>query len=125
MTKSDDQWDWGDMDEPKTFDPVEPISPRERVLLQAVEAITKQRNNTYGPPTQDFDRIANALTALGFRFDPHNDGGQNGGALEGHHVAMIQIVLKLSRATWSPAHEDNWIDIAGYAGCGFECVEDK
>lgn len=122
MTSEDDPWDWPAMDDAERVAVNKGPSAREKVLLQAIEATTKQRNNTYGPPTQDFDRVANMLTAVGFRFDPLNDGGKSGGALESHHVAMIQIILKLSRATWSPEHEDHWVDIAGYAGCGYECV---
>ena len=127
MTKADDNWDWGDMDKTVKETVPTPVAKtqREAVLQTAYEAITKQRNNTYGPPTQDFERIANMATALGFRFDPYNDGGKNGGALEAHHVAMFQIILKLSRATWSPEHMDHWVDISGYSACGYECVEEE
>ena len=35
-------------------------------------------------------------------------------------VAIMLIDLKTVRAWGNPAHEDNWIDIAGYAACGAE-----
>lgn len=87
---------------------------REEILEAATLAVTKERNNTYGPPTQDFDRTAKILTALGFRF--------NGDPIQPHHVAIIQIAVKLSRITWSPEHMDSWVDAAGYAACGWECA---
>jgi hypothetical protein len=90
------------------------LSPRTRVLRDAETAVTGDRNNTYGPPTQDFQRAADALTAFGFRVQ--------GGAVKSHHVAIIMAVLKLSRLMWSPETRDSWLDLAGYAACGHECV---
>lgn len=89
-------------------------SPRETLLLGAVEAVTKQRNNQYGPPTQDFDRTA-ALWSILFE-------GKGEDPFEAHDVAIALIALKLSRLTWNPYNQDSWLDVAGYAGCGWECV---
>lgn len=89
-------------------------SPRSRLLQDAESAVTGDRNNQYGPPTQDFQRTADALNALGFRV--------LGQPLESHHVAIIVSVLKLSRLMWSPETRDSWLDLAGYAACGHECV---
>lgn len=95
------------------------IAPRAKLLHGAVDAITRDRNNTYGPPTQDFTRAAAMLNAMGFQY------GEYGiESIEPHHIAMIMIALKLSRLVWSPENEDSWMDIAGYAGCGWECVDD-
>jgi len=30
--------------------------------------------------------------------------------------------LKVSRLSWRPDNPDSWVDIAGYAACGFECM---
>lgn len=90
-------------------------SPRASVLSEAIKITTGDRNNSYGPPTQDFQRTAEILTALGFA-------GPNGSAVKSHHVAMIIMAVKLSRLTWSPNKRDNWVDMAGYAGCGYECT---
>lgn len=38
-----------------------------------------------------------------------------------HDVALAMICLKLSRITWTPGQMDSWVDIAGYAACGWEC----
>lgn len=43
-----------------------------------------------------------------------------------HDVAAMMALLKVSRIAWSPNRADHWLDLAGYAACGFECtVEDN
>jgi hypothetical protein len=97
------------------------LTDREEVLRLATEATMKGRNNTYGPPTQDFTRAAEMMTAMGFTFI-NADGDVLD--IQPHHVGMLMIAVKLSRATWSPDHQDHWVDIAGYAACAYECVNE-
>ena len=52
-------------------------TPRGHLLKTADSLVNGDRNNQYGPPTQDFDRTANALTAMGYN-------GPGGRALVGH-----------------------------------------
>jgi len=89
-------------------------SYRVSVLREAEDAITGDRNNSYGPPTQDFARTAGVLNALGY--------SAPNGPLQPHDVAIMIAAVKLSRLMWSPDKKDSWIDLAGYAACGFECV---
>lgn len=93
-------------------------SERELLLNKAAEAVLKERNNLYGPPTQDFERIAKIWDIL---FNSPKPGHH----FQSHHVAMAMIVLKLSRLTWAPGHFDSWVDIAGYAACGWECAVEE
>lgn len=86
--------------------------PRAEVLEEASRLITGDRNNSYGPPDQDFVRTAAMWQAMGYR-------GPDGRDLRGSDVALLMIALKLSRATWQHKR-DNFTDIAGYAGCGHE-----
>jgi hypothetical protein len=88
---------------------------RAHVLDTARHLVLGPRNNEYGPPNQDFVRTVGALNALGYR----KIGDQ---ALEAHDLAIIITVVKLSRLMWSPEKDDSWIDVAGYAACGYECV---
>lgn len=97
-------------------------SPREEILNGALEAVMKQRNNTYGPPTQDFEVTASVLNSLGFR-RVNRDGSY--GFITSFHIAELMIALKLARLAWSPGHKDNWLDIAGYSACGWECVKEE
>lgn len=96
----------------------EPTPDPERVqpLRVAEQLITRDRNNTYGPPTQDFDRTARFWTIyleLKLKTDA---------VLEPHDVALMIDLLKTSRLVWSPGNFDSWCDKAGYVGCGWECV---
>ena len=85
---------------------------RTDVLYDAEHLINGDRNAQYGPPTQDFDRTAQMWSAyLGIRVSSHD-------------VAALMCLLKLSRIRWSPEKRDHWVDIAGYAACGWECAED-
>lgn len=95
------------------------VNGREKVIDAAREAVMFQRNNSYGPPTQDFNRSAALMSSLGFCV---MDAAGNVHDLEAHHVALIQICVKMSRVTWNPTHFDSWTDIAGYAACGYECT---
>lgn len=93
------------------------VSPRESLLDEAKQIIMGDRNSTYGPPTQDFQRSADAMTAMGYR--------SASGPIRAHDVAILVTLVKISRLQWSPEKRDHWTDIAGYAGCGWECVENE
>jgi hypothetical protein len=95
----------------------ETSTARGSVLEEAKQLINGDRNNQYGPPTQDFKRTADMATGFGFTV--------NGLPLQAHHVAVFMMLLKTSRLAWTPGKRDSWVDAAGYAGCGYECaVED-
>jgi Domain of unknown function (DUF6378)/Domain of unknown function (DUF4406) len=106
-----------------TFRPIDnPIpndSPRASALDEARQLITGDRNNQYGPPTQDFDRTARMATGYGFKFV---DEAGTIHDLKGHDVAIFMILLKTSRLAWTPTKRDSWVDTAGYSGCGYECA---
>ena len=87
----------------------------EEDILDTAARITRgDRNASYGPPDQDFQRTAGMWSALfGAKL-------QNGVTFEPRDVAMAMILLKCSRES----HQrklDNWVDIAGYARCGSKC----
>jgi hypothetical protein len=82
----------------------------EDVLEEALRLTTGDRNNSYGPPTQDFGRTAAMWSAI------------LGCEVKAKQVALCMIALKLSRATWA-SKRDNWTDIAGYARCGYLCEQ--
>lgn len=108
----DHGWEFHDCDipTPKT-------SPRAESLTRALQMITGDRNNQYGPPTQDFKRTAAMANGFGFQV--------NGEPLKSHHVAIFQILLKMSRLAWTPGKADSWDDVSGYAGCGHECAVEE
>jgi hypothetical protein len=84
------------------------MNPRTETLHKAEQLINQDRNNQYGPPTQDFTRTAQMWQAyLDHPIQPHD-------------VAALMCLLKLSRISWQPDNHDSWIDLAGYAACGWE-----
>lgn len=86
-------------------------NPRSHILAEADELVNGDRNNAYGPPSQDFARTAQMWSAY------------LGVPVEARDVAAMMAMLKLSRIRWSPERRDHWVDLAGYAACGWDCVQ--
>ncbi len=94
---------------------------REQCLKAAIDAVN-DRPNAYGPPEDNFSRVARLWNA-------HL---QNGGAhvadiytgeplpFEPVDVAIFLALVKIARLVESPNHADSWVDLAGYAACGAE-----
>ena len=40
-----------------------------------------------------------------------------------HQVPLAMIGIKIARLLDNPSHRDSWVDIAGYAAVGAECVD--
>lgn len=93
---------------PAEPEPEPPAPERVQPIREAEKLITGDRNNAYGEPDADFQRIAAMWSVI---FDR---------TFTAHEVALAMICLKLSRLTWSPGRYDSWTDIVGYAGCGWE-----
>lgn len=68
--------------------------------------IVAEREQDYGDASISFARIAALWTAhLNTEVTPND-------------VALMMILLKVSRTKTSPYKHDNWLDIAGYAHLG-------
>jgi hypothetical protein len=98
--------------------PLSSDSPRAEILDEAKHLITGDRNNQYGPPTQDFDRTAKLLNALGYRGPGDRD-------IMKHDIAVIMAMLKHSRRVHQWRKRDSWVDDIGYEACGWECVVEQ
>lgn len=94
----------------KTQTPVqEVVPPRVEALREAARLINSERNKQYGPPSENFDRIARLWSVI------------LGIDVTMEDVSMCMVALKMARyASKSGYQPDTWIDIAGYAGCGYE-----
>jgi hypothetical protein len=112
-------WRFEPLDGAPQVDP----SPRAEACDEAKSLITGDRNNQYGPPTQDFKRTAAMANGFGFRVVTHD--GAEPEFLKAHHVAIFMMLLKTSRLAWTPAKRDSWVDDIGYAGCGYECAVEE
>lgn len=82
---------------------------RVEALREAAQIINGERDAQYGGPEDNFSRIAKIWTILFHKEFTTED------------VAMAFVATKLARfASNSGFQPDTWIDIAGYAGCGYE-----
>lgn len=106
-----------DMNQVTVIDEFPDLSARAKILRKAEDLITGDRNRSYGEPTQNFQDIADGWNTLlrhklkdGSKIDPGD-------------TAAMMVLVKLVRRIAGDS-EDNWIDIAGYAGCGAQCDEE-
>ena len=86
---------------------------RKECLETALEIVMKDRQNDYGTPESNFRNIAEYWTTY------LNSRGLEG-YVTGFDVAAMMSLLKIARVASSPAKEDNWVDLAGYAANGAE-----
>ena len=85
---------------------------RTRCLDEAATIITGQRDTQYGGPEENFTRIAKLWSVI-FGIDVTQE-----------DVAMAMVAVKVARyASRSGFQPDTWVDIAGYAACGYEVGE--
>ena len=78
---------------------------RKECLNAAIDAVCKDRENTYGIPEDNFKLIADLWsTYTGTKISPRD-------------VAVMMILLKVARVRTGTNHSDNFVDIAGYAAC--------
>lgn len=95
------------------------ITTREQILRDALQIVTKDRNQDYGNPEDNFSTIANYWTTYlqSKHLIPRSEN------LVASDVAAMMILMKCSRLATSPNKLDHWIDIAGYSSCGGDCVQ--
>ena len=87
------------------------MNPRGKVLADAAALIDGDRQGDYGPPAENFRRIALLWTAyLGRDVTPPQ-------------VAHMMALLKIARLARTPAHRDSSVDLCGYAALAAELAE--
>ena len=85
---------------------------REVLLELARDAVMRGREEAYGSPESSFTLIAKFWSAfLEIEIGPAD-------------VAAMMGLLKIARVRNDPAHEDSWVDLAGYAANGYEVSRD-
>lgn len=84
------------------------MSNREICLKKAMEIVTGDREKDYGTPEDNFKLIAE-LWSIYLRAD-----------VSPVDVAMMMSLLKIARISSGNFTEDSFIDLAGYAACGYE-----
>ncbi len=77
----------------------------ETLLDVAKGLIYGDRAAAYGPYEVEAERLARMWSTF-LEAD-----------IRAEQVPAMLVILKLTRLSHDPTHEDSWIDIAGYAGC--------
>ena len=89
------------------------MKPRDRCLDLAKQCVSEHRNEDYGEPEDNLQRIADLWTTY---LDPMLQSGP----ISPSDVSTMMILLKVARMMNGSVNSDNWVDIAGYAAIGYE-----
>lgn len=88
-----------------------------RVCLEAaIKAVTGDRALNYGRPEDNFDRIAQLWHAY-FAIRQTTKGTA---PVDAADIALLMALMKIARLAYANDHADSWVDLAGYAACGFD-----
>ncbi len=90
---------------------------RAEILDNAKKCVCGQREQDYGKPENNFQTIADLWNAY---LDLPRDSSINAG-----DVAMMMALMKIARIRTGTATEDSFVDLAGYAACGGEIMENR
>lgn len=94
------------------------MNKREECLRKACECVNQSRKDRYGNLEDNFARIATLWN--GYLFADRDDM-----YLSAIDVANMMVLLKIARSYENQSYEDNYVDIAGYAACGYELATGK
>ena len=86
---------------------------RDEILTRATVMISGDREETYGDPQENFNRIADLWTAY------------LSTTVTAHDVASMLALMKIARSCVSPRHMDNYIDACGYLAIGAELASPR
>jgi len=82
-------------------------------LLDAAKAAVQGRGEEYGSVLENHRRIAFMWTAIFGRI------------VEPEQVALCLAAMKIARLSTNLDHQDSWVDLAGYAATGSECLHER
>ena len=81
---------------------------KKELLETATNIVMGARQENYGTPESNFQRIADLWSVY------------LGRSITSSDVAVMMILMKTARLMNDCKHMDSWVDIAGYAACGGE-----
>ena len=82
-------------------------------LLSKASEIVENRGGEYGDVLDNHNRIAAIWSVI------------LGIHIKAEQVALCMAGTKIARLTNTPDHMDSWLDLAGYAAVGSECLQNK
>jgi hypothetical protein len=84
---------------------------RKEILETALSLTLGDRETEYGPMTETMARVAAAASAV------------LGKELTARDIAVINVVMKLTRSRQSPTKADHYVDGAAYIAMAGECAK--
>lgn len=99
------------------------VTYREECLKAANACVNGEREMSYGSPEDNFNTIANLWNA--YMAALRDVKKTSILYLSPIDVAMMMALLKIARVATGTGSSDNFIDIAGYAACGYEIYRRK
>lgn len=88
-----------------------------KICNKAAELVSGERNKTHGDKTRQHSCAAEYWsTYLSRRLKTPI-------RIDAHDVAMLSLLLKISRIQSGEHNPDNYVDMAGYAGCAGEIID--
>lgn len=94
---------------------------RSELLRKAEEIITKDRATTHGDAEDSFSSIATYWTVFLTNIGALSPGEK----INSLAVAKMMALFKIARSDGNAAHEDNWLDLIGYAAIAGEIALKK
>ena len=86
-------------------------APQRAVVLDTARDLTcGDRNDAYGEPVANMQRIAGIFNAI------------TGRDLSGREIALVHQATKLARRAMNTTHKDSYVDGAAYTGIEYECA---
>ena len=85
-------------------------------IAKQLEQIFSERQDSYGSPEDNFQRIADFWNA-------YIEGKEKEGKLTNLDVAHMLTLFKVARTMGGTNKGDNYYDLAGYAECGLRIYE--
>lgn len=89
------------------------VMDRDEILKEAMKVINNDRNADYGDARENFENTA----ALWSAYTGHKIGHID--------VAVMMVLLKISRIRVSPDKADHWVDICGYSALAGEIASGR
>ena len=86
---------------------------RKQILENAIRTVCQDRQDRYGEVENNFKLIADLWSAY------------LGAKVTAIDVAMMMGMLKMARIKTGKYTQDNFVDLAGYAACGAECMPES
>ena len=90
---------------------------RTNILAEADHLVNGVRDADYGDPIDDFATTGDLWSTYLRRIIDRRQEVQ----IKPHDVAVMMMLLKIARLSWTPEKRDHWTDAIGYGACGWDC----